>query len=225
VLAYDSCLRGLGKLEADPARLAADLDACWEVLAEPVQTVMRRYGVANPYEQLKELTRGKGITREALQAFIRHPAIPEPRRPPAGDDAVELRRQGARRIWRIRRPRAGEDLIQEKMAFADNLKTLPGVSHLAAIRLLDAADEVVATIENKPGQAGSLAVYNHLAQIYGAITPRRRAPGARALRRAHRGCPRQPGQASQHRPPDRADRAWGNAAREARVRGVRFCMV
>ena len=57
------------------------------------------------------------------------------------------------------------------MAFADNLKTLPGVSHLAALNLIDAADAVVATIENKPGQAGSLAVYNHLAQIHGAITP------------------------------------------------------
>jgi adenylosuccinate lyase len=77
VLAYDSCLRGLEKLEADPLRLQADLDACWEVLAEPVQTVMRRYGVANPYEQLKELTRGKAITREALQGFIRGLAIPE----------------------------------------------------------------------------------------------------------------------------------------------------
>ena len=77
VLAYDSCLLGLGKLEAEPARLAADLDACWEVLAEPIQTVMRRYAVPNPYEQLKELTRGKGITREALQEFIGTLAIPE----------------------------------------------------------------------------------------------------------------------------------------------------
>ncbi len=77
VLAYDSCMRGLGKLEAERERLLADLDACWEVLAEPVQTVMRRYGVANPYEQLKELTRGKGITREGLQAFIRGLGIPE----------------------------------------------------------------------------------------------------------------------------------------------------
>jgi hypothetical protein len=57
------------------------------------------------------------------------------------------------------------------MAFADNLKQLPGVSHLAALNLIDTADTVVATIENKPGQAGSLAVYNHLAQLYGAITP------------------------------------------------------
>ena len=65
LLAYESCLRGLGKLEANPAALAADLDSSWEVLAEPIQTVMRRYGVANPYEQLKELTRGKGgITRD-----------------------------------------------------------------------------------------------------------------------------------------------------------------
>jgi adenylosuccinate lyase len=77
LLAYDSCLRGLGKLEADPERLHADLDACWEVLAEPVQTVMRRYAVPNPYEQLKDLTRGKGITREALQSFVATLAIPE----------------------------------------------------------------------------------------------------------------------------------------------------
>lgn len=55
------------------------------------------------------------------------------------------------------------------MSFADTLKTLPGVSHLSAIQLLDAAGEVVATIENKPGQGGSLAVYNHLAQLHGAI--------------------------------------------------------
>jgi len=77
LLAYDSCLRGLNKLEVNPARLAADLDANWEVLAEPVQTVMRRYGIANPYEQLKELTRGKGITREALQEFIGGLAVPQ----------------------------------------------------------------------------------------------------------------------------------------------------
>ncbi len=56
------------------------------------------------------------------------------------------------------------------MAFADNLKQLPRVSHLAAIRLLDGNGEVVASIENKPGQAGSLAIYNHLGQTYGAIT-------------------------------------------------------
>ncbi len=77
LLAYDSCLRGLNKLEVNPARLAADLDASWEVLAEPVQTVMRRYGIENPYEQLKELTRGKGITKEALQEFIGKLAVPQ----------------------------------------------------------------------------------------------------------------------------------------------------
>jgi adenylosuccinate lyase len=77
LLAYDSCLRGLNKLEVNPERLAQDLDATWEVLAEPIQTVMRRYGIANPYEQLKELTRGKGITRAALQEFIATLAIPE----------------------------------------------------------------------------------------------------------------------------------------------------
>lgn len=57
------------------------------------------------------------------------------------------------------------------MAFSDNLKTMPGVSHLAALQLLDAKGELRATIENKAGQTGSLAVYNHLAQLYGAITP------------------------------------------------------
>lgn len=76
ILAYESCLRGLNKLETNPQRLAEDLDATWEVLAEPVQTVMRRYGIANPYEQLKELTRGKGISREALQEFINKLEIP-----------------------------------------------------------------------------------------------------------------------------------------------------
>ncbi len=77
LLAYDSCLRGLNKLEVNPQRLEQDLDANWEVLAEPVQTVMRRYGIENPYEQLKELTRGKGITRDALQEFIGKLAIPQ----------------------------------------------------------------------------------------------------------------------------------------------------
>ena len=77
LLAYDSCLRGLNKLEVNPARLEQDLDANWEVLAEPVQTVMRRYGIENPYAQLKELTRGKGITRDALQEFIGKLAIPQ----------------------------------------------------------------------------------------------------------------------------------------------------
>jgi adenylosuccinate lyase len=77
LLAYDSCLRGLNKLEVNPARLEQDLDANWEVLAEPVQTVMRRYGIANPYEQLKELTRGKGISKDALREFILTLAIPQ----------------------------------------------------------------------------------------------------------------------------------------------------
>lgn len=70
VIAYEASLKGIGKLELNAARIAEDLDACWEVLAEPVQTVMRRYGIENPYEKLKELTRGKGISAEALQVFI-----------------------------------------------------------------------------------------------------------------------------------------------------------
>jgi adenylosuccinate lyase len=77
LLALDSCLKGLRKLEADPARLAADLDEAWEVLAEPIQTVMRRYGVPNPYEQLKELTRGRAISRDSLRQFIAGLAIPD----------------------------------------------------------------------------------------------------------------------------------------------------
>jgi adenylosuccinate lyase len=77
VLAYDSALRGLSKLEVNHAVIAADLDNCWEVLAEPVQTVMRRYGIENPYEQLKELTRGKGINQADLQTFIRGLKIPD----------------------------------------------------------------------------------------------------------------------------------------------------
>ncbi|PIV87476.1 MAG: adenylosuccinate lyase [Hydrogenophilales bacterium CG17_big_fil_post_rev_8_21_14_2_50_63_12] len=78
LLGYESLLRGLGKLEANPAKLLEDLDHNWEVLAEPIQTVMRRYGVENPYEQLKELTRGKGgINRETLAAFIQALAIPD----------------------------------------------------------------------------------------------------------------------------------------------------
>ena len=70
LLGCDSLARGMAKLEVNEAALAADLDAAWEVLAEPIQTVMRRYGAANPYERLKELTRGKAITREAIAAFI-----------------------------------------------------------------------------------------------------------------------------------------------------------
>jgi adenylosuccinate lyase len=77
LLAWDACMRGLGKLEVSPQRLADDLDGCWEVLAEPVQTVMRRYGVPNPYEQLKDLTRGKGITADALAEFIDRLPIPD----------------------------------------------------------------------------------------------------------------------------------------------------
>ena len=77
LLGYDSCLRGLNKLEINPEKLAQDLDASWEVLAEPIQTVMRRYGIENPYEQLKELTRGKGgINKASLHSFISGLNIP-----------------------------------------------------------------------------------------------------------------------------------------------------
>jgi adenylosuccinate lyase len=78
LLAYESCLKGLNKLEANPQRIADDLNASWEVMAEPIQTVMRRYGIADAYDKLKELTRGKeGINRASLQAFIKSLDIPE----------------------------------------------------------------------------------------------------------------------------------------------------
>jgi adenylosuccinate lyase len=75
-IAIDALARGLAKLNADPARLAADLDASWEVLAEAVQTVMRRSGLPEPYEQLKALTRGQGITRDSMRVFIESLALP-----------------------------------------------------------------------------------------------------------------------------------------------------
>jgi adenylosuccinate lyase len=77
LLAYAACLRGLARLEADPRRIAADLEANWEVLAEPVQQVMRRHGVPDAYERLKALTRGKRVDRRQLAAFVRKLPIPE----------------------------------------------------------------------------------------------------------------------------------------------------
>jgi len=78
VLAYQSLAAGLGKLELNEAAVAKDLDASWEVLAEPIQTVMRRFGLPEPYEQLKEFTRGAPMTRDLMQGFITKLAIPEP---------------------------------------------------------------------------------------------------------------------------------------------------
>ena len=77
LVALDALMRGLGKLSVNPERLQADLDAAWEVLAEPVQTVMRRYGLPEPYEQLKALTRGQGITEQSMRGFIRGLALPD----------------------------------------------------------------------------------------------------------------------------------------------------
>ncbi len=80
LLAIDACQKGLDKLEADRERIAADLDASAEVLAEAVQTVMRRYGIADAYEQLKDLTRGQAITKEALEGFVARLDIPDAER-------------------------------------------------------------------------------------------------------------------------------------------------
>ena len=77
LLALESMQKGMGKLELNASRLAEDLDGSWEILGEAVQTVMRRYGLENPYEQIKALTRGKGITPEALRAFVEGLNIPE----------------------------------------------------------------------------------------------------------------------------------------------------
>ncbi|MBM71103.1 MAG: adenylosuccinate lyase [Haliea sp.] len=76
LIAYEASLKGIGKLQLNEARLAEDLEQSWEVLAEPIQTVMRRYGIEKPYEKLKELTRGQAMTRETLQAFIAGLDIP-----------------------------------------------------------------------------------------------------------------------------------------------------
>ncbi len=77
LLGYDSLLRGLNKLEANPECLRMDLDANWELLAEPIQTVMRRYGIANPYEKLKELTRGNRVSSAGMQEFVQTLDIPQ----------------------------------------------------------------------------------------------------------------------------------------------------
>jgi adenylosuccinate lyase len=77
LVAYQATRKGLGKLEVDDQKLDADLDQSWEVLSEAIQTVMRRYGIEEPYEKLKELTRGKRIDRESLQAFVEGLEIPD----------------------------------------------------------------------------------------------------------------------------------------------------
>ncbi len=84
LIAYEASLKGIGKLEANPTRIAEDLDASWEVLAEPIQTVMRRYGIEKPYEKLKELTRGKRIDQAGFAAFIDSLELP-------GEVKVELK--------------------------------------------------------------------------------------------------------------------------------------
>jgi adenylosuccinate lyase len=77
LIAWRSIERGLERVDVDPVRLAEDLDANWELLAEPIQTVMRRYGVENAYEQLKSLTRGQRVDAQALGQFINRLALPE----------------------------------------------------------------------------------------------------------------------------------------------------
>jgi adenylosuccinate lyase len=77
VLAYSSLMAGLNKLEINEAAIAEDLNASWEVLAEPIQTVMRRFGLPQPYEQLKKFTRGAAMTKELMQGFIAGLDLPQ----------------------------------------------------------------------------------------------------------------------------------------------------
>jgi len=77
LIAYQSCLKGIGKLQMNEQRLADDLDNSWEVLAEPIQTVMRRYGIERPYEKLKELTRGQDMNKDVIQAFVTSLELPQ----------------------------------------------------------------------------------------------------------------------------------------------------
>jgi adenylosuccinate lyase len=77
LIAYEASLKGMSKLELNPAVIDKDIDECWEVLAEPIQTVMRRYRIAEPYEKLKALTRGKGISAAALTEFVQALDIPD----------------------------------------------------------------------------------------------------------------------------------------------------
>jgi adenylosuccinate lyase len=77
LIAYQSSLKGIGKLQLNESRLAEDLNDSWEVLAEPIQTVMRRYGIEKPYEKLKELTRGQDMSRAVIQAFVAALDVPE----------------------------------------------------------------------------------------------------------------------------------------------------
>jgi adenylosuccinate lyase len=77
VIAYESCLKGLARLTVDGEAIARDLDGAWELLAEPIQTVMRRYGIEDAYERLKDLTRGRPLDRDGLHAFLATLPIPE----------------------------------------------------------------------------------------------------------------------------------------------------
>ena len=77
VAGMGACLKGIGNLELNEARLLGDLDNSWEVLAEPIQTVMRRYGIEQPYEKLKELTRGQDMSQAVIQEFVAGLELPE----------------------------------------------------------------------------------------------------------------------------------------------------
>ena len=77
LIAYQACQKGIGKLQLDESRLAEDLSKSWEVLAEPIQTIMRKHGIAEPYEKLKEMTRGEQLTQEGIASLIDQLELPE----------------------------------------------------------------------------------------------------------------------------------------------------
>ncbi len=201
VLAHDSTMRGLNKLEANPQRLAEDLDNCWEVLAEPVQTVMRRYAVPEiPTSKLKELTRGKG--NRARQSAADATSSRDWPIPDAAEKACSLmspRNHPGPASHRARRC-AGWPVEQLNMGFAENLKA-------PAARVAPAGD--------RTGGQGRQRHDDHREQAGPGGFARRVQPprpdlrchqcrcgeeGPGNLRRAHGRCPGPPGQASEHRP-------------------------
>ena len=208
LLGYDSLARGLDKLEVNEAALAADLDGAWEVLAEPIQTVMRRYGLPNPYEQLKELTRGKAITREAI-AGASSPRCELPaaeKRAPAGDDAGQLHRPGGRRwpraIWQLsgrwtsppqlaaRRSAQRLDAVRRPRPRAGALPGAPGAATPARIfdfcaAIVDATKDLVCAFKPQIAYFAAQRAEDQLERLMAHI--RRVAPDVPVILDAKRG--------------------------------------
>jgi len=140
IIAFSALEKGLSKLDADPAELAADLDDNWEVLGEAIQTVMRRYGLPEPYEQLKKLTRGQRLGADAIRAFVTGLALPDDAKQRllaltpgrytgnAAEQALGLRPQGSDaprrgmmpgRVLAVLRDHQGRTIVRQQMPRAD----------------------------------------------------------------------------------------------------------